>query len=357
MAINKIVFSGNVLIDLTEDTVTPEALAEGVTAYAADGTLITGTNSGLSASGEAGTVNPGNNIIVYGGETLVDLSTVTVTPETLLEGYTAHMANGAKIVGIAVEDSGLSLSELPLGSIVMINESGTPKPFYLATHNYEPELNGSGRTLMVRERSYPEGVDTFTVWHSGADGTGEGNSHSWNKNYAVSNLDRVLTEYKNVFSAAMQAAIGSTTFYYTHMTTKQTASGNANIVPDNNPYVTTLSRSVFQLSVTELFGEDFVANGNNQAYCNVEGSMLPIAETLRTLYSPGSNGQEVQSQILTRSPATYYNTMAVWGVNTKPKAFTMGTSKFARARPSFTLPATTPVNPEPNADGSYTLLV
>lgn len=43
MAVNKVVYDGSTLIDLTEDTVTPETLAEGVTAHAASGETIIGT--------------------------------------------------------------------------------------------------------------------------------------------------------------------------------------------------------------------------------------------------------------------------------------------------------------------------
>lgn len=39
------------------------------------------------------------NKITYAGETLIDLTTDTVTPETLKSGYTAHSASGEKIVG------------------------------------------------------------------------------------------------------------------------------------------------------------------------------------------------------------------------------------------------------------------
>lgn len=39
--------------------------------------------------------------VVYSGRTLIDLTGDTVTEETLLRGYTAHKANGAKIVGTA----------------------------------------------------------------------------------------------------------------------------------------------------------------------------------------------------------------------------------------------------------------
>lgn len=40
------------------------------------------------------------NKVVYGGQTLMDLTSDTVTPETLAEGVTAHSASGEQIVGI-----------------------------------------------------------------------------------------------------------------------------------------------------------------------------------------------------------------------------------------------------------------
>ncbi len=50
MPINKIVYGQNTLIDLTEDTVTENLLAEGAIAHKADGSVIHGT--GLIVSGE-----------------------------------------------------------------------------------------------------------------------------------------------------------------------------------------------------------------------------------------------------------------------------------------------------------------
>lgn len=43
MAVNKVVYGTEILIDLTNDTVTPDTLFKGCTAHAADGTIITGT--------------------------------------------------------------------------------------------------------------------------------------------------------------------------------------------------------------------------------------------------------------------------------------------------------------------------
>lgn len=48
MAINKVVYGGRTLIDLTGVTVTPEVLLKGYTAYDASGNLITGTYGAVS---------------------------------------------------------------------------------------------------------------------------------------------------------------------------------------------------------------------------------------------------------------------------------------------------------------------
>lgn len=45
MAKSKIIYGGQTLIDLTADTVTAEKLAKGYTAHGADGEIITGTNT------------------------------------------------------------------------------------------------------------------------------------------------------------------------------------------------------------------------------------------------------------------------------------------------------------------------
>ena len=52
MAVNKVVFGTQTLIDLTQDTVTADNLRAGYTAHGADGNMIVGT---LTASGSAST--------------------------------------------------------------------------------------------------------------------------------------------------------------------------------------------------------------------------------------------------------------------------------------------------------------
>ncbi len=55
--------------------------------------------------------NKNANKIVYGGKTLIDLTTDTVTKETLLSGYTAHDKSGAKIIGTATAGGASGMTE------------------------------------------------------------------------------------------------------------------------------------------------------------------------------------------------------------------------------------------------------
>ena len=56
----------------------------------------------------------GVNKVIYGGETVVDLTEDTVTASTLAEGTTAHNAAGEQIVGV-----------LPVYDILPIAHGGT----------------------------------------------------------------------------------------------------------------------------------------------------------------------------------------------------------------------------------------
>ena len=75
MAINKVVFGNQTLIDLTADTITPADLASGVTAHDASGATITGTSTLDS-----------------------DTSDDTALVGEILSGKTAH-ARGAQLTG------------------------------------------------------------------------------------------------------------------------------------------------------------------------------------------------------------------------------------------------------------------
>lgn len=84
MAINKIIYGGNTLIDLTGDTITADKLAEGVTAHDKSGAQITGTNTYDS-----------------------DTQDATAAVAEILSGKTAY-ARGAKITGTMKNNGAVS---------------------------------------------------------------------------------------------------------------------------------------------------------------------------------------------------------------------------------------------------------
>ena len=186
----------------------------------------------------------------------------------------------------------VKLSEIPEGSIIQILEGDTAVDFYVAKHNYESGLNGTGRTLVVRK-----GLHSNRVWRLA------------NVNaYAVSDIDAWLnSDYKNLLSERVRAAIGTTKFYYTP--------GNG------DKTVTTLGHSVFLLSATEL--------GQTTTYANTEGTALS-STVLNLLKIDGM----VQ---WTRSPYTG-NTSSVFFLDSNTLLSNPCTSAYG-AHPAFTLPS------------------
>lgn len=120
MAINKVVYGSTVLVDLTADTVTPSALLEGYTAHKANGEIITGTFSPEGGSAIVVTEEPDEHGGIIKHITAVDLSNDTITAEALLNGYTAHDRQGQAIVGTLIPQ-GVDVSEDTVTSATLLN--------------------------------------------------------------------------------------------------------------------------------------------------------------------------------------------------------------------------------------------
>ena len=211
-----------------------------------------------------------------------------------------------------------TLGNKSVGSIVKLKENGVLVDFYVAKHDYENGLNGSGRTLVVRKDCY----DT-RQWH-----TSNVNA------YATSAIDTWLNStYKNLLDADIRGVIGTTKIKYTP--------GNGNTT------VGTLERAIFLLSVTEL--------GRSASYANTEGTALSIASSLQIAYLNGS--AVVQ---WTRSPNTN-NTDYAYYLSTNGNVYNVVCSNTHGSRPAFTLPSTlsvsddgsVSVNTAPTISGSY----
>lgn len=220
-------------------------------------------------------------------------------------------------VGSATPADGISLSALPEGAVVMLEESGSPVAFYVAKHDYESGLNGAGRTLLVRKECYD-----LRAFHS-----------TQNNSYSTSDINTWLNEdYRALFDSHMQTAIGTTKFY--------------NTVGHGNSTITTLERNIFLLSLTELGGAHNVAN--------TEGTVLPISSTLKVALLNGSAVTQWTRTPINGSSGTYlYYVMAM---SSSGSTYYKTATASNGARPAFTLPSTTKFRNETNADGSYSIL-
>lgn len=205
----------------------------------------------------------------------------------------AMVVGGARASVPAV---GIRLGDIAEGQLVKLLENGTAVEFYVAKHDYESALNGTGRTLLVRKDCYDQ-----RQWHSS-------NVNAW----ASCTLRSWLNgDYLNLLDEDIRGVIGTTKYYYTP------GNGTAS--------VTTRSNAVFQLSVTEL--------GKPASYANAEGTALPIASTLQVAYRNGSAVAQ-----WTRSPYKSGTNYACYLRSSSDVDFSYCTSTLG-SRPAFTLPS------------------
>lgn len=63
--------------------------------------------------------NTYKNKVVYNGTTLIDLTADTVTAATLMQGYTAHAADGSTIVGTVSDGDNLAYGGAYVGTAIV----------------------------------------------------------------------------------------------------------------------------------------------------------------------------------------------------------------------------------------------
>ena len=200
---------------------------------------------------------------------------------------------------------GKQLSDYTEGDIVKIPENNTSVEFYVAKHDYESGLNGNGRTLVVRKDCYD-----LRQWHSS-------NVNAW---ASCSMRSWLNSTYKALLDSNIQEAMSTTTYRYT---------------PGNGSWsVDTRSDAVFLLSATEL--------GQSASWFNVEGSALPIADTLKVAHLNG-----ITSYQWTRSPVMGFATNAT-SLRSEGEAYSNRCISTYGSRPAFTLPSTTKFDPDTN---------
>lgn len=181
------------------------------------------------------------------------------------------------------------LGTLPEGSIIYLNESGSPVPFYVAKQGYEPGYN-TNRVLVVRKDVAQPGA-----WNSSGVNT-----------YNGSTIDTWFNQtYLQTLDSNVQTAIATTNIPYTPMGGTTT--------------VQRISKAVFALSGTEC--------GATSQNANIEGTQLSLGNLFNI------------PQQWTRSPSTASSTasfVTTSGVFLSDYQ-TNNTSYYYR--PAFTLPS------------------
>jgi hypothetical protein len=216
------------------------------------------------------------------------------TADAVPDDALLKLANAAFIrrIPLTVKRGG-PVSSFTEGSTIYLPEEGTACPFIFSKRNYEPELNGNGRGLMVRR-------DAPYAARWGANNT-----------FVTSDIDAWMRAYPNKFPVEMQDAMGQTTIRYTPM-------GGVNTVQ-------TIQRKAFPLSGAEY--------GLSSSYINVEGTALPNAATLRIAKDGNGNitPHAIRSPVITNSNEV----MAVTSSGTLNGAVVTDSRSY---RPAFTLP-------------------
>lgn len=114
---NQVIVNGETILDLRSDTVTPETLQKGYTAHDKSGTKITGTLEASSVS-----MQPSKSV------TITSNGTATITPD---EGY-----DGLSSVDVTVNVNGGSIGEIFRGEVIPTKET-SPSELFVTLPNGE----------------------------------------------------------------------------------------------------------------------------------------------------------------------------------------------------------------------------
>ncbi len=278
---------------------------------AGTGVFIAGPEVPISGPGGGGkhkTLIAGTSYGIKGGRTLIGGTGYDIKKGRTLIGGTGYDIKFAT-----------PLAELPEGSIIKLNEDDTPVEFCVAKHDYESDLNGAGRALLVRK-------DCYASYNLANDG-GRGNYFPDTGIYKVLN-----GTYKVKLDAAVRIAMGTTSFKTVQTYTTQGSAGTF-----VHGRMTTVSAAVFALSKTEI--------NNIPSYNLSEGTQLPISDTLKTALF---NGEAVNW--ITRSSSAMNSIIVITSSGSVSTVYYRQNSDNYYMRPVFTLPETMEV------DGDFNLI-
>ena len=163
MAINKVIYGGNTLIDLTSDTVIAEKMLKGYTAHDKSGALVTGTctndvNS-TDATAVAAEILNGKTAYARGAKvtgSMVNNGAVTGTIAAKADQYTVPIGyhDGSGKVGIdSTEQSKIIPANIKQG-ISILGVTGTCKPSSSVTAQAKTVTPSTAKQTVLPEAGY-----------------------------------------------------------------------------------------------------------------------------------------------------------------------------------------------------------
>lgn len=163
MAVNKVIYGGNTLVDLTGDTVTAADLADGVKATGADGNPVVGIMQKVTIDAELSTTstNPVQNKVV---KTAIDTVTASIpTKVSTLENDAGYLTQHQSLDGYAktsvantwtaeqsLNNVNITYERYTASSVSGTSASATPTAstaVYTATGNFTLYLNSIASNL------------------------------------------------------------------------------------------------------------------------------------------------------------------------------------------------------------------
>lgn len=148
MAVNRVEYGGSTLVDLTADTVTPETLLQGRTAHGADGEPITGT------------FDPGEEI--FNPTPWKEIEVGTITPTTAISQLTVNPSKGIPmgLIISLISTNGVNVSTNSIISASWANNKAE-SIFSRCVCYYK---NASNRTTLSSYPTYSDGA--FSLYRS-----------------------------------------------------------------------------------------------------------------------------------------------------------------------------------------------
>ena len=350
--INKVVYDGNTLIDLTDTTATAETIRQGYTAYGADGEKVTGTYTGVIINNQNKNVTPTESqqsISADSGYTGLGTVTVSAIPSDYVgsgidqRDETDLTASGATVTipsGYYAEQETKTIDSGALNSNITYNSSRPSLMNAVATVNPAGYIDSSkniSRQIVIADVLPTQSATTITPTESEQTAVSQ---YKWTtgdvKVGAISStyVGSGITQRDETDLTASGATVSVPAGYYAEAASKSVASGTAGTPIATKGTVSNHSISVTP-SVTNTTG---YITGSTKTGTAVTVSASELVSGTLTIDSSG-----------TKDVTNYASVSVDAGTATNSGTASVGGATVTAGTNSITLSKSVPITPDVTA--------